>query len=62
VEEADLTRAAAVVPARAVVALPEADLTNRPLPRGLIAKHRRGRAVHNQSCRPFGLQPTGRNA
>ena len=53
VEEADLT--AVAVPAQAgVVALPEADLTNRPLPRGLIAKRRRGRAVHNQSCRPFG--------
>ena len=65
VEEADLTRVAAVavVPAQAgVVALPEADLTNRPLTRGLIAQHRRGRAVHNQSCRPFGPQPTGRNA
>ena len=64
VEEADLTRVAAVavVPARAVVALPEADLTNRPLTRELIARHRRGCAVHNQSCRPFGPQPTGRNA
>jgi hypothetical protein len=66
VEEADLTgvvAAVAVVPAQVgVVALPQADLTNRPLTRGLIAKHRRGRAVHNQSCRPFGLQPIGRNA
>jgi len=53
VEEADLTVAVVVgVPAQAgVVALPEADLTNRPLTRGLIAKRRRGRAVHNQSCR-----------
>jgi hypothetical protein len=47
VEEADLTRVAAVavVPAQAgVVALPEAGLTNRPLARRLIARHRRGRA------------------
>jgi hypothetical protein len=46
VEEADFTGVAvvvvAVVPAQAVVvALPEADLTSRPLTRGLIAKHRR---------------------
>ena len=64
-EEADLTGVAAVAVVQAqagVVALPEADLTNRPLTRELIARHRRGRAVHNQSCRPFGLQPTGRNA
>jgi hypothetical protein len=44
VEEAGFTgveEAVVVVPAQAgVVALPEADLTNRPLTRGLIAKHR----------------------
>jgi hypothetical protein len=49
VEGADLTGAAeAVVPAQAG-ALPEADLTNRPLTRGL--KHRRG---HSKRLRTWG--------